>query len=76
MIFIFFHGIDPNSMTSLTPRKSEHYVVVMRIWKFKNVVLSELYTDCACNAQREVKEIFMNFLEAHLCIINMHRLLR
>lgn len=35
MIFIFFHEVDLNSMTSLTPRKSEHYVVVMGLMLFE-----------------------------------------
>lgn len=45
MIFIFFYEVDPNIMTSLTPRKSEHYVVVMELMLFENVVLSELCSE-------------------------------
>lgn len=45
MIFIFFHEVDPNNMTSLTPHKSEHCVVVMALMLFENVVLSELYSE-------------------------------
>ncbi len=32
-------------MTSLTPHKSEHYVVVMELMLFENVVLSELCSE-------------------------------
>lgn len=43
MIVIFFDDVDPN--TSTTPRKSEHYIVLMKSMLFENVVLSELCSE-------------------------------
>lgn len=44
MIAVFFRGVNPNKLTSLTPHGSEHYVVVMELMILKNVVFSELYS--------------------------------
>lgn len=42
MIFLFFHDVDPSIMTSLTARKSQHYVVVMESMLFESAVCERI----------------------------------